>query len=123
MFSLNDILVILSNNKIIANYKVLIYDEISKRSHYKIRCILIPSEYKLELKFIKIDEELIYSYQLFSKKPIIRWDNAPHYPNLKNYPHHFHNGVDIEGSNLTGNVKEDLKEVLNLVVQYITKDI
>ena len=34
-----------------------------------------------------------YSYQLFGEeRPILRWDNAPHHPELpENFPHHFHN--------------------------------
>lgn len=105
-------------------YKVLIADEISERIHYKIRCIMIPSDYKLEMKFIQTMDEFIYSYQLFSENPIIRWDNAPHYPNLKNYPHHFHNkNGTVENSSLTVNVKKDLINVLSLIIQYITKKI
>lgn len=122
MFKLNDILTLLSESEIVANYKVLIADEISERIYYKIRCTMIPSDYKLEMRFIQTKDEVIYSYQLFSEKPIIRWDNAPHYPNLKNYPHHFHNiDGNIKESDLTGNIKKDIKLVLNLVIKFITK--
>lgn len=83
---------------------------------------MIPSDYKLEMRFIQTKDEVIYSYQLFSEKPIIRWDNAPHYPNLKNYLHHFHNiDGNIKESDLTGNIKKDIKLVLNLVIKFITK--
>ncbi len=124
MFNLNYILIILNESSIVANYKVLIADEISERSHFKIRCIMIPSEYKLEMKYIQINKELIYSYQLFSEKPLIRWDNAPHYPKLENYPHHFHNErEDVEKSSLMGNAKEDLRVVLSLLLKYITDNL
>jgi hypothetical protein len=41
-----------------------------------------------------------YSYHVFRKdgKMIIRWDNAPHYPNLSTFPHHKHRGRTIEES-------------------------
>jgi len=65
------------------------------------------------VKFIKTEREFIYSYQLFTDKPIIRWDNAPHYPDIRTYPHHFHdrNGNVIE-SDLKGIVIDDLNIIL-----------
>ncbi len=41
-----------------------------------------------------------YSYHVFRKdrKMIIRWDNAPHYPNLRTFPHHKHRGKKVEES-------------------------
>lgn len=36
---------------------------------------------------MKVMFKLEYSDQLFAKKPIIRWNNASHYSNIKKHPH------------------------------------
>jgi hypothetical protein len=73
----------------------------------------------LEIKYIKTENEFIYSYQVFQKSPIVRWDNAPHYPKLNNYPHHFHYKDKVEKSNLQGDLIKDLKEVLEAIPDYL----
>ena len=41
-----------------------------------------------------------YSYHWQRKdKSIRRWDNAPHYKELPNFPHHVHKGKDIISGN------------------------
>lgn len=63
-----------------------------------------------------------YSYQLFGEeRPILRWDNAPHHPELpENFPHHFH---DEQGamfsSELTGNPLEDVLSVLRGIEEFL----
>ena len=114
-FNLNRILSILKKSEIVSKIEIITSDEIAEKSIYKIRCSLIPSKYKLET-----EKEFIYSYQLFTDKSIIRWDNAPHYPNLKSYPHHFHNEEgNIKESNLKGIVIKDLQIVLSTVKKFI----
>ena len=115
-FSLQRILSLLKKSNIVSKIEIISIDEIAGRSVYRIRCSLIPSKYKLEVKFIKTEREFIYSYQLFTDKPIIRWDNAPHYPDIRTYPHHFHdrNGNVIE-SDLKGIVIDDLNIILRSI--------
>jgi hypothetical protein len=97
-------------------------DEIKGRGVYKIRSNLIPSRYKLEMRFIRIEEEILYSYQLFTDRPVMRWDNAPHYPNIKTYPHHIHTkDDDIVESELKGNAGEDLQKVLS-EIKHVLKE-
>jgi len=81
----------LDSSSIIIKREVLIADEITERSIYKIRCQLILSKYQFEIRFIQTEGEMLYSYQLFTDHPIIRWDNAPHFPKIETFPHHFHN--------------------------------
>ncbi len=63
-----------------------------------------------------------YSYQLFGEeRTILRWDNAPHHPELsENFPHHFH---DEQGamfsSELTGNPLEDVPSVLREIEEFV----
>lgn len=113
LFNFPDIISILNASESVANIENVQIDEIAQRGFYKIRCRLIPSKYNLEMKFIKTREEFTYSYQLFTTTAIVRWDNEPHYPNIKTFPHHYH-GIDgtISESNLTGDPQDDLKRVL-----------
>jgi hypothetical protein len=45
-----------------------------------------------------------YAYHWLTKEGqnVGRWDNSPHWPDLKTFPHHFHNLLhgSIEGSNI-----------------------
>ena len=78
---------ILKSSNIVSKIEIQNVDEIKGRGVYKIWCNLIPSRYKLQLIFIQTEKEIIYSYQVFTDKPIVRWDNAPHYPKIKTHPH------------------------------------
>ncbi len=84
---------------------------------------MIPSTYKFDIRLIQTEDQLLYAYQLFSNKPIIRWDNAPHYPKIKTYPHHFH-AIDgtVINPELTGNVLEDLEKILHIIKATIIID-
>ena len=115
-FDFHKVISILRTSDIISKVEIKDVDEIKGRGVYKIRSNLIPSKYKLEMRFIQTEEEILYSYQFFTDRPIMRWDNAPHYPKIKTYPHHFHmkDGNIIE-SELKGNVIEDLQEVLSAI--------
>ncbi len=64
-----------------------------------------------------------YSYQLLRQgEALLRWDNAPHYPQIKkNYPHHFHGERgDILPSSLKGKPLQDLPVVLEEIERYIS---
>lgn len=113
LFNFSDIISILNASGCVANIEKIHIDEIAQRGFYKIRCRLIPSKYNLEMKFIKTREEFIYSYQLFTTTAIVRWDNEPHYPDIRTFPHHYH-GIDgnISESDLTGDPQDDLRRVL-----------
>jgi hypothetical protein len=39
-----------------------------------------------------------YHWQDKDKKLIKRWDNAPHHPKIKTFPHHLHDGEDLKPS-------------------------
>lgn len=118
--NIKKILDILRSAPIISSWEVLNADEIAKRSYYKIRCSLVVSGFYLEMRFIRLEKEVIYSYQLFSQRPLLRWDNAPHYPNISSFPHHFHqvNGRITE-SDLTGDSLKDLPKVLKQITEFI----
>jgi hypothetical protein len=103
----------LNASPLIAQCDIVKRDETAQRAFYKVRCSLLVKPYKLELKLIVTETELIFAYQLFSTKALIRWDNEPHFPTLASFPHHFHTATEeVTASPLTGNPDEDINQVL-----------
>ena len=103
----------LKSIEIISSIQVVFFDDSLQRSVCKLRCSLLPSRYKLDVRLIQTENEIIYSYQLFHDRPIIRWDNAPHFPSVTTFPHHFHDQNDkIKASNLMGDIIKDIDYVL-----------
>jgi hypothetical protein len=118
-FDLSKIISLLEKSPIVSTVDVLLADEIEKRSFHKIRCALIPSRYKLDIKFIKTETEFLYSYQLYADRAIARWDNEPHYPYHENFPHHFHYKGKVHPSALSGNAIWDIRPVLTKIIEII----
>ena len=81
---------ILTGADLVTSWHVLLEDETMDRAVYRIRCQLLRPAYRLEIRLIQIAEELLYAYQLFTDQAVMRWDNAPHFPTLPSFPHHFH---------------------------------
>ena len=81
---------LLTTSPLITSWQVLIADEAARRAMYKVRCQLLRPAYRLEIRLIQTEADLLYSYQLFTDYPILRWDNAPHCPSLRCFPHHQH---------------------------------
>ena len=99
---------ILAASDLIASWQVLAEDETAHRALYRIRCRFLRAAYQLEIRFIDTENETLYSYQLFADRPIIRWDNAPHFPALRGFPHHFHDeSGEVKDSPILGRVKDD----------------
>lgn len=121
-FNILEVIACLKESELVSKVEIKTIDEIHESGIYKIRCRLIPSKYKLEFRFVKTKGHILYSYQLFSNTPIIRWDNSPHYPKIKTHPHHFHahDGKIIE-SELTGNIIMDIKDILHEITKFIIK--
>ncbi len=112
----------LKSIEIISSIQVVFLDDSLQRSICKLRCSLLPSRYKLDVRLIQTENEIIYSYQLFHDRPIIRWDNAPHFPSVTTFPHHFHDQNDkIKESNLMGDIIEDIDHVLGEIKRLLTE--
>jgi len=112
----------LKSIEIISSIQIVFLDDSLQRSICKLRCNLLPSRYKLDVRLIQTENEIIYSYQLFHDRPIIRWDNAPHFPSVTTFPHHFHDQNDkIKESNLMGDIIEDIDYVLGEIKRLLTE--
>jgi hypothetical protein len=111
---------IIQNSTAVKSTKIVNVDE-SPSGHLelKIRCQL-KKKYKVQVWIHQTDTYFHYSYQLFTTYPILRWDNAPHYPNISSAPHHFHDEENrVTNSLLSGDVLQDIHIMLKEVITYI----
>ncbi len=118
-FDLNKIIAALENAPFIGKVELLMSDEVEKRGFYKLRCVLVPSRYKLDIKFIKTERDLIYAYQLYADEAIARWDNEPHYPDLKNFPNHYHRKGKVIASVLSGRPIQDIRKLFSVILEIL----
>jgi hypothetical protein len=97
-------------------FHVIDHDAIDEENFLvKIRCQL-ASGHILQIRLRAVAGTIRYSYQEFSDKPLRRWDNAPHFPHLPGFPHHYHNAQgDVTEAVLTGNPITDLEQVLSIL--------
>ena len=116
----DDVLEILQTHALVKTTRVVNYDETpSGKLEVKIRCDF-PKSHQLQVWIHIEPESLDYAYQLFTTVPLLRWDNAPHYEHLSTVPHHFHDERGkIYESPLTGNIKRDLRIVLNEITEWM----
>ncbi len=75
---------------------------------------------------IWLSEEGDYSYHWERRRQsgeIFRWDNAPHHPQIKTYPDHFHkyNEQNVISSKLSSNCDVATRKVLEFIRKYIRK--
>ncbi len=85
---------------------------------FKVRAALVSSF--LQIRFLADKDLKRYSFQLYGDRPLMRWDNAPHYPSLSNFPHHFHDqNENISPSALTGDLLKDYDLVIADVLEYL----
>jgi hypothetical protein len=111
----------LRSQRLVSSVKIVVLDEALSRFVLRVRCTLLPSSYRLEVRIIQTQTEMVYSYQLYTDKPLIRWDNSPHFPSISTHPHHRH---DLDGttepSPLSGNIFNDLDHVFNAIRDVVT---
>ena len=99
----DELLKTLHRHSLVKTVRIVNYDETpTGKLEVKIRCRLVAS-YQFQ---IWLHHELAfqdYAYQLFTDQPLLRWDNAPHYPDISTAPHHFHDENNtVSESPLTG---------------------
>lgn len=99
--------------KILSTYSDIISDiQINRfrkdRNSYEFLAILVLHDgsyiHVRDYLFPSGQRKFAYQWQSAKDKIIGRWDNAPHWPNLKNFPYHFHDGKT--GKVVASNVKD-----------------
>ena len=119
MALLNDLLNRLQSEPGLSDIQIVEDESIDDKTfHFKVRATIEPA--KLQIRFLSDRDFKRYSFQLFSHRPLARWDNTPHYPDLANFPHHFHNADnEVSASSLTGNLLSDFEIVLAEVKRFV----
>jgi Family of unknown function (DUF6516) len=100
-------------HSLVKDVRLLNYDETpAGKLEVKIRCRL-PKNFQLQIWLHHETAFQDYAYQLFTGVPRLRWDNAPHYPQITTAPHHFHDADGtVRESPLLGDPGADLRYVL-----------
>lgn len=82
---------------IIASYRITAERELNDRGYFRARLTLMngdfleTSEYFILQSGRCVTQEYRYQWMNGSQQQLIkRWDNARHFPNLPNFPHHIH---------------------------------
>jgi hypothetical protein len=95
---LNDTLAVLKKAKIVKRIVSTKFDGVSDSYIFKVRVELING-WLLDYWEHKTPNLRRYSFHVFfNRQMIVRWDNTPHYPELKGFPHHKHEGKTVIGS-------------------------
>ncbi|MDD2922017.1 MAG: DUF6516 family protein [Anaerolineales bacterium] len=85
---------------------------------FKVRATIAPNF--LQIRLLADRDFKRYSFQLYGDCPLLRWDNAPHYPDFSNFPHHFHSrDNNAYSSALTGNLLDDFDIVMAEIKQFM----
>ena len=121
---LAELLDILSQSQIVQATQVVEHDETAYgRVLLRIRCQL-PLGYNLQIWVHYKQAFQRYAYQLFADRPILRWDNAPHHPEIRGFPHHFHDEVGHRlPSMLTGDPLADVPIILEEVRRFLEQKV
>ena len=116
-----DLLSVLRAHRLIQAVRVVQHDETPYgKVELKVRC-LVSGGYQFQVWLHHEPAFQDYAYQLFSDRPRLRWDNAPHYPDVATAPHHFHSEAgDVGDSPLCGDPLIDLPYVLAEIERWMT---
>lgn len=117
-----DLLNLLREHALVKGVRVVNYDETpAGKLELKIRCRLIRG-FQLQVWLHCGPNLCDYAYQLFTNRPLLRWDNSPHYPDIPTAPHHFHNELGgVSESRLSGKPLRDLRKVLSEIERCLSR--
>ncbi len=112
--SLNDILDVLRTSDIVKRIISSKFDGVADFYILKIR-VELTNGWLLDYWEHKTSNLHRYSFHVFHEQQmIVRWDNTPHYPDLKWFPHHKHEGKKVvESKDMT--VVEVLEHLEKLI--------
>lgn len=114
----------LLTDSVVVDFKFLKRVDRSNNGHLRVRVLFSDNSNMEFSEFIEQNAEgeirlVTYSYHWADENGnlIHRWDNAPHYPDLENFPHHIH----ISKTNITSGKPVNIFEVLDEVALIINK--
>ncbi len=101
---------LLKKSRIIKKFEVIDFKHGKDFYYIKIKAEVIDGSVLAIREYVS-EQDFLYSYhwQDFKGNLLMRWDNAPHFKNIKTYPHHKHltNGTVLESYEV--NLKDVLK--------------
>jgi len=108
--------------KIIKNYQVKSFKRFGHARSLIAQVEFIDESvlYIRDYLFLNGKRKYVYHWQDRKGNLIIRWDNSPHYPELKTFPHHKHVGEKILESTETTleEVLEEIEKRINYKLTY-----
>ena len=117
---IDEILQLLNRSPVLSDLRVLQQD-IAPEGEFVLKARCRAKQRFTFQVWIRQDQAGVrYSYQFFSRTTILRWDNAPHFPDLENYPHHVHDRRGKRNpSKLIGDPIKDLLPVLKEIEEFL----
>lgn len=96
------------------------FDEVSEEECYIRGVVTLTGGFELHIAEYVVTEpefkRLKYRFHLqtSSSRMIVRWDNAPHHPEVKTHPDHIHTGQKVKA-----HPPMDIPQVLEAVLSFI----
>jgi hypothetical protein len=105
--------VIKTFRKIIKEHTVELFEREGNRRRLKARLLFVDGSV-LYIKEYYFGRQRKYTYHWTNAagELIIRWDNAPHWPDVETFPHHKHVGSPV---NVQPSLETDLADVLTVI--------
>jgi len=113
----DDIEIELINSPIVESYNILRQETFETNGKIRIKIHLTNKsevdvfEYMEELENSLITKKYHFHWQDSNKNMVLRWDNAPHHKELKNFPHHLHTFSGVEAIDFEPNILVILQEI------------
>lgn len=94
-----DILKSLDQSPAVSNYEVLTFRTWTGGGYLKMTLQLVDGSTLHAREYVD-ESERHYSFHWQDEKSqvLVRWDNAPHHPDLPSFPHHRHEGAKVTES-------------------------
>ncbi len=122
---LNTIKYRLTQDKTVSNYQFIREQFTARNAQFRVRVSLSDNS-RLEFsEFVRLNSQneleiIAYSYHWMDSdnQLRVRWDNAEHYPDLPNFPHHLHDGDE---KNVVPGEPMNISRVLDLIAERLEK--
>lgn len=112
---------LLLNNTLISHYQIVREYEGLEKSYIRARLVLTDGSLLEFAEYIETHAGNVkitdYSFHWMDEEgnQICRWNNTPHYPRLKNFPHHVHVGKEKVVSGKPVNIFDVLEEITKTI--------
>ena len=112
-----DILDALSSSEIVEDTSVVVL--VQEPGRQALRAIaLLKGEYVLYINEALGRGFRHYSYHVMKEERMVRrWDNAPHWPDMKTFPHHLHLGSEKNVSECREVFVEDVLNEMKTIIE------